>query len=122
MPYMIIDEGSGLVFRFSGDVPFEEIMVANKNGWEHPRWDKHQYQIWDFEKVETFGMDENEALASAYMDNVHARHTKLIKVAFVTDNKHINKTLQAYIAAIDSENFEAQVFANEADARKWVSG
>ena len=120
MPYQIIDEGGGLVFRFSGDVPIEEITVANQEGWEHPGWNKHQYQIWDFQNAKTLDMKENDALATALMDNVHTRITKLIKVALVTDNEHIIKILEAYIAGVESENMEARIFADDADARKWV--
>jgi hypothetical protein len=122
MPYQIVDEGDGLVLRISGDVSFEEITAANQEGWEHPEWDKHQYQIWDFKKIRTFGVNEEDALLSAYMDNAHTQHTKLIKAAFIADDQTTINILKAYIAGVKSENLEAQIFADETEARKWVSG
>ena len=121
MPYQIIDEESGLLFRWSGDVTFKEIDVANRKGWERPGWNKHQYQIWDFENVETFDIDERDFLTIASMDNVHTRLTKLIKVAFVTDNEHIKKKLEVYMGDVESKKLETRIFADKADARKWVS-
>ncbi len=57
MPYETIVEGVGLVFRFRGDVDTKEIMGANAEGWEHPNWQSHRYQIWDYTNVESMTME-----------------------------------------------------------------
>ena len=125
MSYQLFDEGSGLVFRFSGDITYQEITVANHEGWEHPGWEKHQYQIWDFLNAKSLASNELEAKMTASMDKAHTRVTQSrlsrpMKVAFVSDNEHFIKLMEAYVAESESENMEARIFADEANAREWV--
>ena len=65
MSYETIDEGAGLVFRFYGDVAIKEIMTANTEGWEHPNWETHRYQIWDYSNVKTMIVEEQESVVVA---------------------------------------------------------
>ena len=122
MPYETIDEGIGLVFRFRGDVVTEELMTANKEGWEHPNWQTHRYQIWDYSNVETMTMDEPDSLVFAKMDSIAFRATLSMKIAFITNNEHIIDLCESYAASLDTENMEARTFGDEAAARQWVNG
>ena len=72
MSYELIDEDKGLLFRFSGDVTFDELTLANQEGWEHPDWDKHQYQIWDYMNASTLTGSELQFKMMSSMDKVHS--------------------------------------------------
>ena len=120
MPYETIDEGIGLVFRFRGEVITKELMAANTEGWEHPKWQTHRYQIWDYSNVQSMTMDKPDSLLFAKMDSVAFRSTLPMKIAFVANSKHIVDLCEAYAASLDSENMEARTFGDEAAARQWV--
>ena len=122
MPYEIIDEGSGLVFRFRGDVITKEIMTANTEGWEHPNWQAHRYQIWDYTNVDTINFDERDSLLFAKMDSVAFQATLPMKITFVAYSEHIIDLCESYIASLETENIEARIFGDEAAARQWVDG
>ena len=121
MSYQLLDEDQGLVFRFSGNVNYGEITIANQKGWEHPGWDKHQYQIWDFCNAKQLDASELEAKMTASMDKVHTQRTRPMKFALVSDNEQIIKLLEVYVAISEGENMEAQIFTDEASARDWIS-
>ncbi len=120
MPYEMIDEGIGLVFRFRGDVATKELMAANAEGWEHPNWQTHRYQIWDYSNVETITTEEPDSLLFAKMDSVAFRTTLPMKIAFVSNSEQIIDFCESYIASLDTENMEARTFGDEAAARQWV--
>ncbi len=120
MPYETIDEGIGLVFRFRGDVVTGELMTANKEGWEHPNWQTHRYQIWDYSNVTSMTMEEPDSLLFAKMDSAAFRTTLPMKIAFVTISEKIVDYCETYIESLDTENMEARVFGDEATARQWV--
>ena len=120
MPYETIDEGVGLVFRFRGDVDTKEIMAANAEGWEHPKWQSHRYQIWDYLGVASMTMEEPDSLLFAKMDSVAFRTTLPMRIAFVTISEKIIDYCETYIESLDTENMEARVFSDEATARQWV--
>ncbi len=122
MPYETIDEGIGLVFRFRGDVITKEIMAANTEGWEHPNWQKHRYQIWDYSNVETMIMDEPDSLLFAKMDSAAFQTTLPMKIAFVANSEKIIGLCETYAASLDTENLEARTFGDEATARQWIDG
>ena len=120
MPYEMIDEGIGLVFRFRGDVATKEIMAANTEGWEHPNWQSHRYQIWDYLNVDSMSMDKPDSLAFAKMDSVAFRVSQPIKIAFVTKSQQIIDLCESYAASLDIENMMARTFGDEATARQWL--
>jgi hypothetical protein len=120
MPYETIDEGGGLVFQFHGDVSTKEIMTANKKGWEHPNWQKHRYQIWNYSSVDSMTMDEPDSLLFAKMDSVAFRTTLPMKIAFVANSKYIIDLCESYAATLETDNMEARTFGDEAAARQWV--
>ncbi len=120
MTHKIIDEGGGLVFRIRVDVGFEEVMTALQQAWEHPGWDRHRYQIWDFGNVVTLGIDKGDARAIAIMDGLHAKNTMPIKSAFIAKDENLIELFDAYAAGVESENLEVRIFTDEASARKWV--
>jgi hypothetical protein len=122
MPYEIIEEHNGLVFRFRGDVVTKEIMTANKEGWEHPKWRTHRYQIWDYTNVDTIIFEEQDSLLFAKMDSVAFQVTLPMKIAFVANNQHIIDLCESYIANLETENLEARIFGDDAAARQWVDG
>ncbi|MFP6743408.1 MAG: hypothetical protein VCD33_17590 [Alphaproteobacteria bacterium] len=120
IPYEIIDEGIGLLFRFRGDIATKEIMAANTEGWEHPNWQKHQYQIWDYSGVGVMIMDEPDSLAFAKMDSVAFQNTLPMKIGFIAVSKQIIDLCETYVATLDAEKSEARVFSDEATARQWL--
>ena len=122
MPYEMIDEGTGLIFRFRGDVTTKEIMAINAKGWEHPNWQTHRYQIWDYSNVETMSMDEPDSLLFAKMDSVAFQNTLPMKIAFIANSKHIIDLCENYAASLETKNMEARTFGDEAAARRWVDG
>ena len=122
MAYEIIDEGTGLLLRFSGDIATKEIMAANMEAWEHPNWHAHEYQGWDYTKVGTMTMDEPDAHAFAKMDAVAFQSTLPRKIAFVAVSQHIIDICEAYGETLDAEEAESRVFTDEATARQWIGG
>ena len=122
MPYETIDEGIGLVFRFRGEVITKELMAANTEGWEHPKWQTHRYQIWDFSNVENMIADETDAHVIAKMDNVAFKITRAMKAALVANSEDIINLLEHYLASLEVENMEARIFGDEVTARQWVDG
>ncbi len=122
MPYEIIDEGIGLVFRFGGNVATKDLMAANAEGWEHPNWQSHRYQIWDYADVETITMEEPDPLLIAKMDSVAFRTTLPMKIAFIANSQQIVDFCESYIASLVIENMEARTFSDEVAARQWLDG
>ena len=67
-------------------------------------------------------MDEPDSISFAKMDSVVFRVTLPMKITFVANSEHIIDLCETYIATLDTENMEAQIFANEATVRQWVDG
>ena len=122
MPYEIIDEGIGLLIRFRGDIATKEIMTANTEGWEHPNWQRHRYQIWDYSNVDSMVMDEPDSVAFAKIDSVAFQNTLPMKICFIAVDKAIIGLCETYSATLDVEESEARVFRDETTARQWVEG
>jgi len=121
MSYELIDEDKGLLFRFSGDVTFDELTLANQEGWEHPDWDKHQYQIWDYMNASTLTGSELQFKMMSSMDKVHSQQTQPMKFALISDNQQIITVLESYTTVSQNEKMESRLFSDEETAREWIS-
>lgn len=120
MPYKINDEGDGLYVTLYGDVTFDEIRKANAEGWEHPGWERHRFQIWDHREVTNFQLDATQLFVIARMDNVAFRATGRMRTALIADQPELIELLEHYCSTVDPEVTEARTFQDEAAARAWI--
>lgn len=120
MPYRITDEAEGLYITLYGDVTFKELRKANAEGWEHPGWQHHRYQIWDHRDVARFELDASQLHAIAAMDNVAFRTTGGLNTALIIDQPEILEVVESYLSSVDGDVAPARVFGDEAPARAWT--
>ncbi len=121
MPHDMIDEGFGLVCRLRGAITLDEIRATNEQGWEHPSREKHFYHIWDFRDVDALVIDKNDTVVMASIENVAVRSTRRRKTALLATDEQIIELCEKYIEGRRSAGSEIRLFADEAEARKWVS-
>ena len=64
MPYKVIWEHEGLVFRFSGVVSDEELVGATEEVNSNPLFPAVNYQIVDFSVIDKFGVEPRRSFHS----------------------------------------------------------
>tara|TARA_B100000315_G_C14542569_1_gene571637 strand:+ start:211 stop:579 length:369 start_codon:yes stop_codon:yes gene_type:complete len=120
LPYQIIVEDEGLVFRFHGVVEFIEIMKANREWYCRTDLDQYRYHIWDFGNVDRLYMDEHDTRIVAEMDSMPFRLINKTKLALIGHGNDLKNIFMKYVLALKTEKIDAQVFDDESEARKWI--
>jgi len=122
MPYRIIWENGGLVYRFSGGVSDEDLVGATEEVNAHPLFAAMSYQIVDFSVIDTFDASSVGVRRVASMDRLASETNPDVRVAIITSATFIRGMSRMYALGHGSEggSWTTEVFESEEDARAWA--
>ena len=108
-----------VVITFEDDVNFEDITQANQIIYGSPKFDNMRYQIVDFQKVNHVSISEDELDVIGTLERSATIWNNEVKIACVTTNNYIKELFSEYAKAMQSTNWQCEIFDNYSDAEKW---
>ena len=122
MPYKLIWEQEGVVFRFSGVVSDEELIASNDEVYASPDFPAMKYEIVDFTVIDKLDVSAEAVRRVARMDRVASETNADVRVAIITSEMFILGMSRMYGLGHESEggSWTTEVFESEEDARAWA--
>lgn len=123
MPYQVTWESPTSIWtKFSGQVPFSEMMQASSDLFDDPRSDGVEHAYWDFSDIDGFTVSEEEVDEIAYIDDAASRHMRQLKAAFVIRDPGLIELAEQYIAQLSAlgSPWQNRIFQSMEEARQWT--
>ena len=122
MPYEIIWETSGVVFRFSGKVSDEELVASNEDVYTSPLFPSMKYQILDFSLIESFDVASATVRQVAESDRRAAKANPNVKTAIFGSDALMRGMSNMYALIHESVGgtWAVEIFEHEKEARAWA--
>ena len=122
MPYEIIWEPLGVLFRYSGVVSDEDVIASNQEVYASPLLPAMKYQIVDFSRMEKFDVSSPAVRAVASSDTSVVETSRDVKVAIITSDLLTRgmANMYAIIHELKGGSWTVEVFEGEEDARAWA--
>ena len=124
MPYDISTEPDGFYVEHTGHVSFDEIAEANDVLIDHPAYDRHRYQIWNYLGAGAIAGEKRDSRVISKVDDMSLRRASAntVKVAFVVTNAKSIEFINSYLDDVDPAQIDGRIFRTLAEARDWVRG
>ena len=124
MPYELIWEERGFVFRFSGVASDQDLRQSNIDAFDDPRFADIDYQIADFTDVTRLDFSSAVIRWSANWDRQASKRNPSIRVAIVGEDKLVIRLANMYRTLLDLQEgpWEQGQFATVDEARAWLAG
>ena len=122
MPYKVIWEHEGLVFRFSGVVSDEELIASNDEVYTNRRFPAMKYQIVDFSAIDKFDVSANAVRQVADMDRRASETNPDVRVAIITSAIFVRGMSNMYALGHEARggSWITELFESEENARTWA--
>lgn len=120
MPYNIEYEETGVYVCFTGDCTYKEILDATIMLWENPKFEKIQYEIFDYLGVTSIDISEYDAVELAVRDRVASKMTRRNKIAVVATLPEILVHSETYGKTLEAAKVAQFVTESLSEAREWV--
>ena len=121
MPYSTPWEESGVLWTFRGKVTGEEMLKANQEIYDDPRFQHLTYQIVDLTGVEFFDVTEDDMALIAVNDRVAARSKPGVRVAVAAADELIKDLSAFYDAVMVGSPWQQRIFDSMNEAREWLT-
>lgn len=121
MPHSYETRDNGIIWTFTGDVTFKEVLDSNFAAWNHPKWSDFTYQIVDFLNVQNFHTDHEDSVAIAYVDRAAAGKHEKMRVAIAVTNPEMILVSEQYKRSIDMPGWEVGIFPTIEAATEWAT-
>ena len=125
MAYKTIWEEKGIYWVFSGALENDDLIKSNKEAYEDPRFQNIEYELCDFNAVDSFPVDSTTIRMVGEMDAQSYKINQNIKVAIVAKQdvmKGLTNMYTTYFEIAGNDiSWEIQVFVTIEDARKWIN-
>jgi len=121
MPYQLVWEKKGIVWKFSGIVTSKEAVDSNMDIYGDARFDDLLYQIADFSQATEVNFTEHDMKKIAFLDQAASRSNPRIKVALVAPAPETRRLLDVYATYASKTPWETSIFDSIEEARQWIS-
>ncbi len=124
MPYELIWEAGGVVFRFSGVASDQDLRQSNLDFYDHPRFADADYQLVDFTDVTKLDFSSNTVRLVAERDAQASKRNPSLRVAIVGEDQLLLGLANIYRITLDIRggSWEQGQFATVDEARAWLAG
>ena len=113
------DKERGIIFRhLEGDVSFDDLVSATKDGPKHPDFDDYPSTIWVFGKVNFSGKPENMSRQMPFVRQLTQDTGDGRKIAWVTRSEFAKSMLNSFFNG-DRWSSTWQIFDTEDEAIAW---
>ena len=124
MPYELIWEDRGVVFRFSGVASDHDLRQSNRDFYDHPRFADADYQLVDFTDVTKLDFLSNTVRLVAEWDVQASKRNPSLRLAIVGEEQLLLGLANIYRITFDIQDgpWEQGQFATVDEARAWLAG
>ena len=123
MPYELIWEDRGVIFRFWDVVSDDDLKQSNLDAYGHPRFADIAYELVDFTNVTEFGFSNDTVRLVAEWDFKASKRNPSMRLAIVGEDKLLLGLANMYRLTLDSQGgtWEQDAFATMDEARSWIA-
>ena len=125
MAYKTFWEEKGIYWVFSGTLKNVDLINCNKEVYEDPRFQNIEYELCDFNAVDSFPVNATTIRMVAEMDAEAYKINPNIKTAIVANQKVMKGLTNMYNVyfelAGNDVSWETEIFEKIEDARKWIN-
>jgi len=124
MPYELIREDRGVVFRFWGVASDHDLRQANLDFDDHPNFETLEYSIVDFTDVTKLDFSSHVVRLVAEGDAQASKRNPSLRVAIVGEDQLLIGLANMYRITFDIQGgpWEQGQFATVDEARAWLAG
>ncbi len=123
MPYELIWEDHGVVFRFWDVITDDELVQSNLDVYSDPRFEKIEYELAIFQDSVTFAASAETVRHVAQLDAKASKKNSGIIVAIVASQMVIRGLANLYRLQheVSSGQWTTKYFDSEEEARQWLA-
>jgi len=110
-----------IIVTFFGEISYKDIMEANNVIFGDLRFDKMEYQIFDYSKIEGIDLKDDVSEIISRLDLASIIWNNRVKVATVTQDSYLRDLISVYNKKMKSSKWQAKTFDTIEDALKWCS-
>ena len=122
MPHTIIWSSRGVRWVFEGVVSGSELIEANAEVYEDPRFPDIRYQIVDLTNVDEFDVSEADMRTLARNDHNASYLNPSVRVSVAAADEMIRLLSLYYEGESSDSPWDQQVFDTVAEAEEWAQG
>lgn len=120
MPYSSYWEQQGVLFVFSGIVTDQDLLEANLDIYDDPRFMDLRYEVANFLDVTEFNVTSDMIRKVADLDYAASKRNPNIAVAIVDTSAVIKGLANMWAYSGGAEVWESELFEDEVLAREWL--
>jgi hypothetical protein len=110
-----------IIVTFFGEISINDIIDANNVIFGDIRFDKMEYQIFDYSNIEGIDLEEDVSEIISRLDMAANVWNSRVKVATITQDAYIRDLISVYNEKMQSSKWQAKTFDTVEDALKWCS-
>jgi hypothetical protein len=120
MPYETHWEPHGIRWVYTGEVTDEDLIRANQELYEDPRFLAIRYEIADFRNITGAAARSETVTLVGDMDREEAARNPDVKVAILGATPLITGLTRMYAMSGGDAVWDVRIFETEEEARKWI--
>jgi hypothetical protein len=120
MPYETHWEADGILWVYTGAMSDDDVLRANLDLYDDPRFPSIRYQIADFQLVDAFTATAQTVRKLSRMDREQSARNPLMKVAIVASSPLTRGIASLYVLSAADTPWSIKVFDALDDAREWL--
>ena len=120
MAYATHWEKAGIRWVFTVDVTDQDLILANTDLYDDPRFPALKYEIVDFLNVTKFSATSDTIRRVSKMDRAAAEKNPNVKVAILTTKALMTGLSRMYEMSAGDTPWKVGIFGDEASAREWL--
>ena len=121
MACKIIWEEHGILFRHTGTVTDQEVLMMNNIMYGDVRFEKISYQISDYSGVTNNRITSSDAKVIGTLDRTSSHwNSKKMRVAVVTHDEKFVPVVKSYFREFAGTRWEGRIFETLEKAQEWV--
>ena len=123
MPYELIWEDRGVLWRFRDVVTGEELVQANLDIYSDPKFESIKYELVNFSDSVVFKASSETVRLVAEMDAEASKRNQKIVVVIVASQTVIQGLANLYRLQHEATggSWRTEYFATEEEARRWLA-
>lgn len=110
-----------IIVTFFGNISYKDIMEANDVIIGDLRFDRMEYQIFDYSKIESIDLEDNVPEIISRLDLAANIWNSKIKVATITQDAHLKYLISIYNETMKASKWQAKTFETIEEALQWCS-
>ncbi|MBD3348982.1 MAG: hypothetical protein GF400_07280 [Candidatus Eisenbacteria bacterium] len=121
MSYETYWEDEGVRWVYEGTMTDDDVLRANLELYDDPRFESLRYEIADFTRVAKFAAGADSIRKLSQLDKKQSARNPDVKVAIVATAPLMRGIARMYALASGDSPWDTRIFETESEAREWLS-